>query len=245
MRANSFNTGIASEYLILSKLYRLDLEAYISQGNKKSVDIRVIRKDDTPVSIDVKSVRGYSSLVINNVEPKHNHFLVFVIYNNKFEDLKIEPDIFIIPSIELFNADLKLTETYGNEKRVLKGKLKDYKNKWEYISDGYGEDPCWGDKDWEWDSFFSCHENIRDGEPIIRALKEYNIYPNRFIELQQKLPPNLHISNEVLDNAIFESYSTEELEVLCATIKSQNIKGETEKLGKRVEKELKRRNTIA
>ena len=40
-RANSYNTGIASEYLILSKLYRLDLEAYISHGNKKSIDIRV------------------------------------------------------------------------------------------------------------------------------------------------------------------------------------------------------------
>ena len=142
MRANSFNTGIASEYLILSKLYRLDLEAYISQGNKKSVDIRVIRKNNTPVSIDVKSVRAYSSLVVNNVKPKDNHFLVFVIYNNKFEDLKIEPEIFIIPSIELFNADLKLTETYGNEKRVLKGKLKDYKNKWEYISGDYGKDAC-------------------------------------------------------------------------------------------------------
>ena len=36
MRANTFNTGIASEYLVLSKLYRLELEAYISQGNKKS-----------------------------------------------------------------------------------------------------------------------------------------------------------------------------------------------------------------
>lgn len=35
MRANSYKTGIASEYLILSKHYRVDLEAYISMGNKK------------------------------------------------------------------------------------------------------------------------------------------------------------------------------------------------------------------
>ncbi|TXD83869.1 hypothetical protein ESY86_07430 [Subsaximicrobium wynnwilliamsii] len=75
MRANSFNTGVAIEYLVLSKLYRLELEAYVSQGNKKSVDIRVIREDETPVSINVKSVRGYSSLVVNNVEPKHDHFI--------------------------------------------------------------------------------------------------------------------------------------------------------------------------
>ena len=136
MRANSFNTGIASEYLILSKLYRLELEAYISQGNKKSLDIRVIRENGIPVSIDVKSVRGYSSLVVNNVEPNHDHFLVFVIYNNKFDNLNIEPDIFVVPSIELPS----ITETYGQEKRVMKGSLINYKNAWQYIIDGYGDD---------------------------------------------------------------------------------------------------------
>lgn len=134
MRANSFNTGIASEYLILSKLFRLELEAYISQGNKKSIDLRVFRKDGVPISIDVKSVRGYSSLVVNNVIPKSDHFLVFVIYNNKFEDLKIEPEIFIVPSLELG----KITEIYGNEKRVMKGKLEEYKNSWHYLSEGNG-----------------------------------------------------------------------------------------------------------
>tara|TARA_B110001450_G_C17435731_1_gene405800 strand:+ start:66 stop:656 length:591 start_codon:yes stop_codon:yes gene_type:complete len=136
MRANSFNTGIASEYLILSKLYRQELEAYVSLGNKKSVDIRVIRENGNPISIDVKSVRGYSSLVVNNVEPNFDHFLVFVIYNNKFNDLNVEPDIFIVPSDELAS----ITETYGQEKRVMKGSLGNYRNAWHYISDGNGDD---------------------------------------------------------------------------------------------------------
>ena len=74
MRANSYNTGIASEYLILSKLYCLDLEAYISMGNKKKVDVRVILENGSTISIDVKLVRAYSSLVVNNVENKPNHF---------------------------------------------------------------------------------------------------------------------------------------------------------------------------
>lgn len=135
MRANSFNTGIASEYLILSKLYRLELEAYMSQGNKKSVDIRVIRDDGTSISIDVKSVRGYSSLVVNNVVAEINHFVVFVIYNNKFENLNKEPDIYIVPSIEL----PKITETFGKEKRVMKGSLELYKDKWNFINEGFGD----------------------------------------------------------------------------------------------------------
>ncbi len=132
MRANSFNTGIASEYLILSKLYRLELEAYISQGNKKSVDIRVIRDNGIPISIDVKSVRGYSSLVVNNVASKSDHFLAFVIYNNKFVDLTSEPEIFIVPSVELHT----ITATFGKEKRVMKGRLANYKNAWHLLSAG-------------------------------------------------------------------------------------------------------------
>ena len=135
MRANSYNTGIASEYLILSKLYRLDLEAYISMGNKKKVDIRVILENGSTISIDVKSVRGYSSLVVNNVENKPNHFIVFVIYNNRFDDLSTEPDIYIVPSSQL----PELIELYGDEKRVMKGKIERFKDQWYQILDGYGD----------------------------------------------------------------------------------------------------------
>lgn len=241
-RANSFNTGIASEYLILSKLYRLDLEAYISQGNKKSIDIRVIRKDGTPISIDVKSVRGYSSVVINNVQAIDNHFIIFVIYNNKFEDLNTEPDVFIVPSLTLTDESLKLTETYGKEKRILKGKLNNYKDKWEYISNGYGEDPCWGEEDWEWDSFISCHQKITDGEPIVSTLKDFKLTTKRFLQLQNQLPINVRIPDQVFNKPQFENHSTERLEVALRTIKSQNIKGETENFGKKIKQELNRRN---
>lgn len=134
-RANAFNTGIASEYLILSKLYRLEQEAYVSQGNKKSVDIRLIRYDGKAISIDVKSVRGYSSLVVNNVVFDKSHILVFVVYNNKFENIHVEPDIFIVPSMKLPN----IIETFGNEKRVMKGKLEAFKDAWDYIV-GYSYD---------------------------------------------------------------------------------------------------------
>lgn len=141
MRSNSYNTGIASEYLILSMLYRQDYEAYLSNGNKKSIDIRVINKNGKPISIDVKSVRGYSSLVVNNVESKADHFIVFVIYNNKFDDLSEIPEIFIVPSFEIS----MIAETYGEEKRVLKGKLLDYKNKWEFLESSFGEEGDYDD----------------------------------------------------------------------------------------------------
>lgn len=130
-RSNSYNTGIASEYLILSKLYRLDLEAYVSQGNKKSIDIRVITDKDITLSIDVKSVRGYSSLIVNNIISKINHFIVFVIYNNQFNDLANNPEIFIVPSSKI----KALQSNFRNgQKRIMKGKLLPYKDNWSLIT---------------------------------------------------------------------------------------------------------------
>lgn len=128
-RASSFNTGIAAEYFVLSQLYRLGLEAYISQGNKKAIDIRIIREDGVPVSLDVKAVRAYSSLVVNNVTSKDAHFIAFVIYNNKFEDVSVLPEVFIVPS----NDVPGITKHFGEEKRVMKGSLENYKDKWELL----------------------------------------------------------------------------------------------------------------
>ncbi len=127
IRANAFNTGIASEYLILSYLYRRGMEAYISQGNKKSVDIRVIKDNGKPISIDVKSVRGYSSLVVNNVESKKDHFIVFGIYNNNFEDLSKQPENYVVPSLKI----PELQSTFKKEKRMMKGAIKDYRDAWD------------------------------------------------------------------------------------------------------------------
>lgn len=128
-RANSFNTGIAAEYFILSQLYRRDIEAYVSQGNKKAIDIRIIKLNGKTISVDVKSVRGYTSLVVNNVVAQDGHYLVFVVYNDKFEKLDIYPDVFIVPSLHL----PKLVKIFKKEKRVMKNSLLSYKDKWEYL----------------------------------------------------------------------------------------------------------------
>jgi len=129
VRANTFDTGVAAEYFILSQIYRLGLEAYISQGNKKAIDIRVIQENGNSISIDVKAVRGYSSLVVNNIKATENHFIAFVIYNNKFEDILAQPEVYIVPSLDVAS----ITQHFKEEKRVMKGRLKKYLNNWDTL----------------------------------------------------------------------------------------------------------------
>lgn len=128
-RANTFNTGMAAEFFVLSQLFRMGLEAYLSQGSKKAIDIRVVHGPDNAISIDVKAVRSYSSLVVNNVVAGSNHFVVFVIYNNKFEDLAKVPEVFIVPSCDV----AAITKHFRAERRVMKGDLAQYKDNWEVL----------------------------------------------------------------------------------------------------------------
>jgi hypothetical protein len=126
-RKSGYDTGTASEFLVLSNLYRMGVNAFISLGNKKSIDIIIKAKNGSSISVDVKSVQGYSSIVVNNVKAALNHFIVVVVYKNKFSDPTVTPDFYIIPSRRV----VKLSENYNGQRRLLKGKIVDYQDVWE------------------------------------------------------------------------------------------------------------------
>lgn len=128
-RNNSYNTGIAAEYFILSQLYRKNIEAYISQGNKKAIDIRIIKNNGTTISVDVKAVRGFASLIVNNITAKKDHYIIFVTYNNKIDQLDVLPEVFIVPSLKVIN----LISTFKDQKRIMKTPILPYKDKWECL----------------------------------------------------------------------------------------------------------------
>lgn len=126
VRKSGYDTGTASEFLVLSNLYRMGVNAFISLGNKKSIDIIIKAKNGSSVSVDVKSVQGYSSIVVNNVKAAANHFIVVVVYKNKFDDPTVLPDFYIIPSQKVAG----LSEDYNGQLRLLKGKIVNYQDKW-------------------------------------------------------------------------------------------------------------------
>ncbi|WP_278653335.1 hypothetical protein [Bacteroides clarus] len=129
-----FDTGIASEYLVLSMLYRLGIDAYMTLGNKKSVDIWIKNDDGSDISIDVKSVRAFDSVPVDNVVAKDNHYVVFVIYNNKFEDVLTLPEFYIVPSKYVVENRTKYDLKDGGERfNIFKKGIKDYINCWDLL----------------------------------------------------------------------------------------------------------------
>lgn len=53
---SKYNTNLASEFHVLSMLHRLGLDAVLTLGNKKMVDIVVTSDEGELITIDVKGI---------------------------------------------------------------------------------------------------------------------------------------------------------------------------------------------
>ncbi|GAK55507.1 hypothetical protein U27_02341 [Candidatus Vecturithrix granuli] len=144
MGENSQNTNLASEYYVLSMLYRIGADAYLTLGNKKSVDIVVVKGGET-LTIDVKGLKGTTNFPIDNVNKQdEKHYLIFVSFLNNIADPGCLPEVYIVPSQalaleheEIGNQSLMYQNPKGNRRVVQLSRLrktyKRYKDKWEYF----------------------------------------------------------------------------------------------------------------
>lgn len=128
--SKAYETGIASEYLVLSILFRLGANAFLSMGNKKAVDILISKSDGTFYEIDVKSVSGYSSIPVNNIKEKANRFIIFVVYRNKFRNIDSLPNFYIVPSKIVIDR----CDHFKEQMRIMPKKhILEYKDRWDLI----------------------------------------------------------------------------------------------------------------
>ena len=98
----NYNTNLASEFYVLSMLHRLGSDASLTLGNKKSVDIVVVRDSGSVATIDVKGLAGTTSWPVDNVKKvAKEHFLVFVSFLNKISDYTVSPEVYVVPSKRL------------------------------------------------------------------------------------------------------------------------------------------------
>jgi len=100
---SNYDTNLASEFFVLATLHRLGVDASLTLGNKKAVDIFVARCSGEVVTVDVKGVAGkhdWPAGNIRNVEPK-NHFVVLVSFEGRIADPTAMPSVWVVPYVEL------------------------------------------------------------------------------------------------------------------------------------------------
>jgi hypothetical protein len=98
-----YNTNLAAEFHVLSVLHRLGAEASLTLGNKKAVDILVVRGEQVAARIDVKGVAGPWDWPADNVrEPEHGRqFLALVSFEGRIGDMGQLPSVWVVPAAEL------------------------------------------------------------------------------------------------------------------------------------------------
>jgi hypothetical protein len=129
-----YNTNLASEYYVLSMLYRQGFDAYITLGNKKGIDIILNLNDEKQLSIDVKGLQGTTLFPLDNVDDqadKPNHFVVFLSFLNKMSDPLVLPEIYVLPHHDL--KELMYHNPKGNRKGINLSMLRSKQNRIEII----------------------------------------------------------------------------------------------------------------
>jgi hypothetical protein len=123
------NTNMSSEFYVASQLYRLGYIVTITLGHTKEIDLIVAHPDGRTITIDVKGLKNRTNWPLKPKLIRRDHFYVLVSYIDKYQDISIPPEIFVIPSTRvkslLGNWTGRPDITAVGYNRVRNGKYKD------------------------------------------------------------------------------------------------------------------------
>jgi len=135
---SKYNTNLASEFHVLSILHRLGLDAVLTLGNKKMVDIIVTNKKGDVITIDVKGIAKKYDWPADNIKrPRGSrHFIALVSFEGEIENPSFMPNVWIIPHNKI-RYFIKKYQTRKNVSRsLIKSKGDKYLNAWDLLIKG-------------------------------------------------------------------------------------------------------------
>ena len=139
-----YDTNLASEFYVLAVLYRLGADAALSLGNKKAVDITVVRAPDDVATVDVKGVAGKHDWPADNIdmEPKTGHFVVLVSFEGKIGEPKETPSVWVVPHAEIDQFRKQYEGRANISRAALIANGDGYRDNWELLLRRKSATPC-------------------------------------------------------------------------------------------------------
>jgi hypothetical protein len=139
--SDACDTNLAAEFYVLYALHRLGMNATLTLGNKKRVDIVIALDAGKAITVDVKGLRGRTSWPIDNVKKgKKDHFIIFVSFLNE-SDPSVPPEVYIVPSLEIPERPIEHPAIYENKRKTRRvvplGRAREvwkkYKDNWKLL----------------------------------------------------------------------------------------------------------------
>jgi len=127
------STGMAGEFCVMEKLFRLGYEASLTMGNAKSIDVLAKSPTGQLYEISVKSIRGGGKWGIGKEDVSKRKNLVYVLlYYRDFSSIETQPAVWVIPAADAQKIKEPWFENFAiycsNKKR--RTKLEKYKDAW-------------------------------------------------------------------------------------------------------------------
>jgi hypothetical protein len=134
-----YATNLASEFFVLSSLYRLGLQANLTLGNKKGVDIVVTCGPGRAFTIEVKAVAGKNDWLVGKLglEAREHHFVALVCYEANFADPQANPSVWILPHddiVPFVKASKAGSARYISRKQIRES-AKKFEGAWHLLQD--------------------------------------------------------------------------------------------------------------
>ncbi len=138
-RQRGYDTNLASEFYVLSALHRLGLDATLTLGNKKGVDLVVACGPGRAYTVEVKAVKGKNDWLVGSLGavPRDHHFVVLVCYEDLFTEPDIPPTVWVYPHAvltPLIRSSKTGSANYISRKQV-RDTGKQYSQAWQILRD--------------------------------------------------------------------------------------------------------------
>ena len=116
---SGYDTNLAAEFYVLSCLHKRGLTANLTLGNKKGVDVVVVREVGDAVTVEVKGVAKKYDWPANNLvtqKPDH-HFVALVSFEGHIEEIEMpSPRVWIVPF-----PDVERFERFSRDEQTCRG----------------------------------------------------------------------------------------------------------------------------
>jgi hypothetical protein len=133
---SGYNTNLAAEYYVLSCLHRRGLTANLTLGNKKGVDIVVVREAGDAVTVEVKGVAKRYDWPADNLtaqDPKR-HFVVFVSFEGKIDDPEMpKPRVWVFPFAQIEPYKRFYKTRINVSRAAVTAQAREFENAWHFI----------------------------------------------------------------------------------------------------------------
>jgi len=134
---SGYDTNLAAEYYILSCLHRRGLTANLTLGNKKGVDVVVVREAGDAVTVEVKGVAKKYDWPANNLtsQTPDNHFVALVSFEGRIEEQEMPaPRVWIVPFREVERFKRIYKNRINLSRAAILAEGKHFENAWHLIA---------------------------------------------------------------------------------------------------------------